>query len=499
MARLRDEEQYRPVKLRASLFGREILSLRGLDINWPLFPPQQSEASLFSSSGITRRSMLKLTALAAGSVATSGVAGAWTDANYSLEIAPYSLEVAPRRFIKTVAYNRQVPGPLLRLKENLPITIDIANNTRNNEIVHWHGLFLPSEIDGSMEEGTPHIPPSGHAKYTFTPQPAGFRWFHTHTMADKDMSKGLYSGQYGFLLVEPKDDPARYDREFFLELHDWNGQFLGVDDGAMDPVYDTSTINGKALGFGDPLRVKAGERVMMHLLNSSATDLHWVALAGHNFHVVALDGNPVPQQRTISMLRLAPAERVCAIVEMNNPGVWVLGEVRKHIQAAGMGIVVEYEGRHDKPQWRQPQRLDWNYMQFVSPESASTRDISVIEIPLRIEAKFMGHGAPDRWMINGRSFPDVESPLLKLGQRYRLIFDNRSQDDHPIHLHRHSFELRRIADGPELQGLVKDTVLVDSGKKTEVEFTANHSGPTLLHCHQQSHMDMGFMMVFKYA
>jgi len=49
------------------------------------------------------------------------------------------------------------------------------------------------------------------------------------------------------------------------------------------------------------------------------------------------------------MLRLAPAERVSAIVEMNNPGVWVLGEVRKHIQSAGMGTVIEYAGAGGKP------------------------------------------------------------------------------------------------------------------------------------------------------
>jgi hypothetical protein len=54
------------------------------------------------------------------------------------------------------------------------------------------------------------------------------------------------------------------------------------------------------------------------------------------------------------MLRLAPAERVCAIVEMNNPGVWMLGEVRKHIQAAGMGIVVEYAGSTGKPSGNSP-------------------------------------------------------------------------------------------------------------------------------------------------
>jgi FtsP/CotA-like multicopper oxidase with cupredoxin domain len=81
-----------------------------------------------------------------------------------------------------------------------------------------------------------------------------------------------------------------------------------------------------------------------------------------------------------------------------------------------------------------------------------------------------------------------------------LIFRNRStSDDHPVHLHRHSFEVVRIANGPRLRGLIKDTVLVPAGTDVEVELTADNPGLTLFHCHQQDHMDMGFMMLFRYA
>ena len=77
------------------------------------------------------------------------------------------------------------------------------------------------------------------------------------------------------------------------------------------------------------------------------------------------------------MLRLAPAERVCAVVEMNNPGVWVLGEVRKHIQAAGMGIVVEYAGSAGEPRGGNRSTLAWDYHQFAAPRfqqpTAATR------------------------------------------------------------------------------------------------------------------------------
>ena len=145
--------------------------------------------------------------------------------DYSIEIAPYTLEASPRHKIKTTAYNAQVPGPLFRLKEGQPVTIDITNQTDIAEVLHWHGLFLPPEVDGAMEEGTPAIAPGAKVRYTFTPRPAGFRWYHTHIFAGRDLGKGQYSGQHGFLLIEPRENPARYDQEFFLALHDWNGHF----------------------------------------------------------------------------------------------------------------------------------------------------------------------------------------------------------------------------------------------------------------------------------
>jgi FtsP/CotA-like multicopper oxidase with cupredoxin domain len=421
-----------------------------------------------------------------------------TTPDYSIEIASYTLEASPRHKIKTTAYNAQVPGPLLRLKEGQPVTVDVTNQTDIAEVLHWHGLFLPSEVDGAMEEGTPMLSPGAKVRYTFTPRPAGFRWYHTHIFAGRDLSKGQYSGQHGFLLIEPRENPARYDQEFFLALHDWSGHFLASEDGSMEPMYDVSTINGRVLGFGEPLSVKAGQRVLLHIVNSSATEAHWIALAGHQFQVIALDGNPVAQAAMTPMLRLAPAERVSALVKMDNPGRWILGEVRKHVQAAGMGIIVEYANQSGKPEWQQPTSLAWDYFRFAAPDPAPSAGSSTVEIPLVFKSKFSGHGNLDRWTINGKSFPHTDTIVLRQGQRYRLQFKNESADDHPVHLHRHTFELRRIA-GRETHGVFKDTVLVDAHTQTDVEFTADDPGMTLFHCHQQDHMDMGFMMLFRYA
>ncbi|HEY1743093.1 MAG TPA: multicopper oxidase family protein [Granulicella sp.] len=446
---------------------------------------------------LTRRRFAQLSGMAVGSLALNSMAHAAAAPDFIIEIAPYLLEASPKHRFQTVAYNQQVPGPLLRMKQGQEYTIEVHNRTTDPEVVHWHGLFLPPEIDGAMEEGTPMIEPGATTRYTFKPDPPGFRWFHTHTFAGNDLHKAQFGGQHGFLMVEPRDNPTRYDREVFLALHDWEGHFEGGDDGFMSPMYDVSTINGKMLGFGEPVRVKQNERVLLHVLNSSPTEVHWIALAGHTFQVIALDGNPVPQPRTVPMLRLAPAERVCAIVEMNAPGVWVLGEVRKHVQAAGMGIVFEYADASGKPSWIQPDDLIWDYKQFTASGAAAQSEATPID--LVFDSKFKGHGSEERWQINGRSYPQTEEPILQAGQRYRLVMKNLSTDDHPIHLHRHTFEVRRIAGSAELHGLLKDVVLVPAKTTAEVEFVAEHPGKTLFHCHQQDHMDRGFMMVFRYA
>jgi FtsP/CotA-like multicopper oxidase with cupredoxin domain len=451
------------------------------------------------STLLTRRRFAQLSGMAAGSALFGAASGAAAPPDIALEIAPYTLEASPKHHIRTIAYNGQVPGPLLRMRQGQEQTVEVRNLTTDPEVVHWHGLFLPSQIDGAMEEGTPMIAPGASARYTFKPDPPGFRWFHTHTFAGKDLGKAQYGGQHGFLMIEPRENAGRYDREVFLGLHDWGGHMFGGDDGSMNPVYDVSTINGKMLGAGDPVRVKQGERVLMHVLNSSPTEVHWIALAGHSFHVIALDGNLVPQPRTVPMLRLAPAERVTTVVEMNAPGIWVLGEVRKHVQASGMGVAIEYAGATGEPVWKQPNDLVWDYRQFATSGAANPSGDDLVRIDLAFDSKFQGHGNEELWRINGKSYPNTDEPILKTGQRYRLVLKNLSADDHPIHLHRHTFEVRKLEGTSEMHGLRKDVVLVPSKSTAEVEFVADNPGRTLFHCHQQDHMDRGFMMVFRYA
>ena len=416
-------------------------------------------------------------------------------ADITLTIAPLEMEIAPGKTIRTVAYNGSVPGPLIRWPEGKPIVIDVLNQTDTPEIVHWHGLWTPSNMDGSMEEGSPMISPRNRQRYSFAPRPSGFRWYHTHTYAGHNLKRATYTGQFGCFYVSPGENVGDYDQEIFLTLHDWNAYMGGGGDASMDVTYDYATVNGKMLGAGEPIRVKEGQRILIHILNASATLTHWLACSGHEMRVVGMDGNPVPVQKSVQAIRLASAERIDVVMEMKQPGVWVLGETRDDIRKVGMGIVIEYANRQAEPRWGTPPETLWDYAQFARSQKAAEPDV---RIPLVFRSKFTGHGDFEHWMINGKSFPKTDTIALQQGKRYRLVMRNESMDDHPVHLHRHSFEVTNL-DGIPLSGLMKDVLVVKSKSTAEVDFVAANPGMTLFHCHQQSHMDFGFMMLFRYA
>jgi FtsP/CotA-like multicopper oxidase with cupredoxin domain len=425
--------------------------------------------------------------------------------DHTVRIAPTSHELAPGKVVKTTAYNGSVPGPALRLHEGKPVRINVINDSGYANLVHWHGLRLPSEQDGATEEGSPIIQPGQSLIYSFTPRPAGSRWYHSHAMAMTDLSRSTYSGEFGFLIVEPAEgDPGRYDREVLLAAHHWDGEWVSMQDmrkgpppdNGLEVMYRAATLGDRLLGHGEPLRVRQGEHVLFRLLNASGNMGISLALPGHRFRVIALDGNPVPTPRTVDVLKLDAAERADVIVEMNNPGIWIFGSTDDDDRNMGMGMVVEYANRHGDSQWTKPSRVSWDYTVFGLKEVAAPPDET---INLKFEKMPGGRGGYNRWTINGKSWPDT-NPLFTVqhGKRYRLVMDNHSGDEHPVHLHRHTFEVTKVGE-KTLSGLMKDTISMPRFSQAEIDFVADDPGLTLFHCHHQDHMDEGFAGIIAYA
>jgi FtsP/CotA-like multicopper oxidase with cupredoxin domain len=428
--------------------------------------------------------------------------------DHSLRIEACALDIGPGITVKTTAYNGQAPGPLLRLREGVPVSIDVTNATATDDLVHWHGLAIDSLNDGAMEEGSPMIPAGATHRYSFTPRPSGTRWYHTHASANDNLSLGTYTGQFGFLLIEGREQTAHYDQEINLAIHHWEPSFVPMVETmraqssnmplttGSDVGYKYATINSHMLGAGEPIRVKQGQRVLVRLLNASATENVMLALPGHTFKIIAMDGNPVPNPKSTEVISLAVAERIDAIVEMNSPGVWILGSTLEKARQMGLGIVVEYAGKKGAPIWRDPAPAEWDYTQFANSTAAPKPDESFV---LTFRDIGSMHGSQfDTWTINNKSWPNTDPLMVQEGKRYRLVFRNGSGDQHPIHLHRHTFEVTRIGDR-QISGLKKDVINVMPLDTVEVDFVADNPGDTLWHCHQQLHMDYGFMQLIKYA
>jgi FtsP/CotA-like multicopper oxidase with cupredoxin domain len=418
-------------------------------------------------------------------------------ADFTLRIQPVTVELSPKHHVKTTGYNGTAPGPLLRVPEGKTISIDVVNETDIEEVVHWHGLHIPSEVDGSMEEGTPAVAPHSSARYAFVATPSGTRWYHTHVAAGRNLNRATYTGQFGFFYIEPRSERGDYDAEFFLALKEWDPYWstqVGNGD-SLDVAYERFSINDRSLGFGEPLRVRQGQRIMLRILNASATQLRRIAFAGHRFRVVALDGNAVPAPREVDVLELGPAERVDAQVTMNAPGVWILGATDDHDREAGMGVVVEYAGQTGTPVWQTPSRAPWKYTAFgIEGQEAQT----AAPIPLVFRKKFVSSHWQDKWTVNGKQFPHTDPIRVSAGNSYRLIFDNQSDEAHPVHLHRHTFELLNVG-GANTSGVRKDVVMVAPKSQVHAKLVASNPGPTLFHCHNQMHMDFGFMTMFQYS
>ncbi len=479
---------------------------------------------------MNRREVLLGTAALAGAHAFARPAAHAKRADHVIRIGKSLVELGHDKIVSTTTYNGQFPGPLLRMTEGKRVTVDIHNDTDRPEQLHWHGQFIPAAVDGASEEGTPFIAPHNMRRVSFVPAPSGLRFYHSHLTAGTDLSAGLYSGQAGMVFVEPKSHPGAHDREVFLTLKEF-GPYLnrmemphdflapattlpeltaraqadleksikqGNNPNGFELAYNFFSVNGHALGESDPVRVKKGERILFHVLNASATEIRSLALPGHRFRVTALDGFDVPRQAAVPVLWLAPAERISALVEMNTPGVWIMGDTDDDARGLGQGIVVEYAGAKGNPVWKAPPAFRWDYALFGNGAPARAPNETLTFLITALPGGAQGF---DQFAINGVPFSmEKMEPMFhfKRGRRYRLKLRNATDDVHPVHLHRHGFELTSIAGKPT-GGVIKDVAMLGGFQEMTVDFTADQPGLSLFHCHMQDHMDFGFMALFSCA
>ena len=240
--------------------------------------------------------------------------------------------------------------------------------------------------------------------------PAGTRWYHTHDPAEGSIALGTYSGQFSFLLVEGGIAPDPMTPKFYLAVHHWEGWFVAMIETTgmqsscapqtvgSEVGYKYATFNAHRPGDGEPIRLKAGQCVLMRLLNASATENCVLARPGHKFRILTTDGNSVPYPRDVEMLSLEVAECVEAIVEMNNPGVWILGSTIAKKRDMGLGLVVEDGGTSGPSVWNDLASAASNCPQ--SADSGPAPDVGETFILTFRDSGPLNDSRFDTWTIN---------------------------------------------------------------------------------------------------
>ena len=172
-----------------------------------------------------------------------------------------------------------------------------------------------------------------------------------------------------------------------------------------------------------------------------------------------------------------------------------------HKRLAVVVYVAEYAGRSGKPVWRPPPKFKWNYARFAKAGAKAAEPDQTFE--MRFAKDNAAEEGFNRWTINGVAYPMTSETApaafhLSEGKCYRIRMKNASDDIHPVHLHRHSFELTGLP-GTRTAGILKDVMMLGGYQEAEIDFVADNPGLTLFHCHQQLHMDFGFMTLLDYV
>jgi len=414
--------------------------------------------------------------------------------------APGRLSLLPGTTTDVYAYNGQVPGPTLMLREGDRVIVHFRNDLPVPTTVHWHGLHIPASSDGSPFHP---VAPGAQHDYAFTilPGSAGTYWYHPHPhhQTGYQVAKGLY----GAIVVKAADDPLPASLpEKVLILSD--NRFLG--DGSVDlpdesvPQGGVDAENGRegAILFVNgqvlpTLAIRSGEVQRWRVINASAARVYRLALGGHAFLHVGSDGGLFEHPIEVSEILLANGERAELLVRgTGSPGS------RTVLQTLPYDRYIPQTRPRD---WNQPRDLMVVQYSTEAPVPLVALPDVLRPIPALDTTQVTATRVVSlsQHMINGRmmdmSRVDVAA---RLGATEIWQVENLVGMDHPFHLHGFQFQVLDRNGVPERVRRWKDTVNVP--KHETVRFIVrldDHPGKWMFHCHILDHEDHGMMGILE--
>jgi FtsP/CotA-like multicopper oxidase with cupredoxin domain len=417
----------------------------------------------------------------------------------SLTAAPARLALMPGKVTDVYAYNGTVPGPTLEAREGDKVIIHFKNDLPETTTIHWHGLHIPADMDGSPFYP---IPPGGKKDYIFTIDSgtAGTFWYHPHP--DYRTGYQIEKGLYGAIIVRPAHDPLPPLPEKLLILSDNrfhpDGSIdlsaphtpAGIVDEENGREGDVMLVNGQVM---PKIRIRSGELQRWRVVNAGAARVYRLAIPGQSFLQVGSDGGLFEHPAEVKDILLANSERAELIVRGGG--------------APGSATVLQtlpydrYMPQTRPDDWNHPRDLlSLNYTKDP-PATPVTLPRTLRAIPILDTTKATVNRVLvlSQGLINGKmmdmSRVDVS---VKLGAIEIWSIENIVGMDHPFHLHGFQFQLLDRNGVPEHDRRWKDTVNVP--KHETVRFIVHfdeHPGKWMFHCHILDHEDHGMMGVLE--
>jgi FtsP/CotA-like multicopper oxidase with cupredoxin domain len=472
------------------------------------------------SSAISRRLFLATstaaTTLGFPTLIGGASRGAFADESRRLTIERRSIEVLGKpASVFGIIQPDGTPG--LQLDPGERFQVDLANRAGEDAIIHWHGMTPPYAQDGVADQRRPILKPGAAGRYDFVPR-TGTHWMHSHHGLQEQLLMAAP------LIVHSADDARADLQEVVVLLHDFTfrdpsevladltgGRAMPTMDhgaGNMDmgngggsaatvPIdlndirYDAYLANDRTLE--DPLVVIAekGGRLRLRLINGATSSAFHIALGAIAGTLVAVDGNAVTpiSGRHFGM---AMGQRLDLIVQLPVSGGAFPILAQREGDKARTGIILATAGAAISKITAIAETtagpIDLAVEeQLVALEPLATRPADVVH-----KLALTGSMMPYAWSIDGRAFGDHRPLLVSQGQRVAIEMANETMMAHPMHLHGHHFQVMRL-NGREIQGAMRDTILVPVRGSVTIAFDATNPGRWPFHCHNLLHMATGMM------
>ena len=245
---------------------------------------------------------------------------------FELAASPVRWTILPGVMVDAYAYNGQIPGPRIHIRQGDRVRIEVHNRLPEKTTVHWHGLILPNQMDGPSEISQPPILPGGSFRYEFTAIQHGTYFYHPHAKPDRTQALGLY----GALVIDPANpaDEVSADHEYVIQLQEWLFRegltFPAMPMDGMQPNY--FTINGRAYPATETISMKVGETLKVRFIGTNNGFIHPMHIHGGPFEVVARDGETIAASARFfaDTVNVGPGQRYDVIWKAREPGKWLI-------------------------------------------------------------------------------------------------------------------------------------------------------------------------------